>query len=466
MTSILMCYPTPSTTSPQKNPALSIFYPGAALENAGHYVSYWDERYDSKQDLVAKISKVDYVGVSSKTGEQLKGAKMILMLAKESAKKTIFGGIHPSLLPDQCIRELYIDYIVVGEGEITIVDLIDALENNRSVGLGVMTKRGFTGSQRQLTGEDIPSPITKKTKPYFEKSYPSDVMLQSSRGCPFECTFCYNVAFHQSKYRPIPLSNWEDDLDKLPGIKWLQMGEDWAGPKRRILEIARILHKKGIGWLPGLRADQIDEELAGELAAYGCTGVAIGIESGSPTVLMDIVNKQETVDAFINSARALTKVNLKAQYYFILGFPGETEKDRTLTYNFADKLYKIHGGNVTMIFYSFTPLPGTPLYEKAITFGIKLPKNIDGWSNYSLNKSFSDEYSNIYHIAGLTFHRGKGDKTDRNFPGLKRLLIKPFELLCMFRWKLRYWNYFTFEKHCIEKLLNWTIQQKSGEKNL
>lgn len=461
MACVLLCYPTPSTTSPQKNPALSIFYPGAALENAGHNVYYWDERYDNKLDLVKKIKEVDYIGVSSKTGEQLRGAKKVLKFAKEAGKPTIFGGIHPSLLPTQCIKESFIDYIIVGEGERTIVELIGALENKSEIGPGVMTKQGFTGYQTQLKGDEIPSPITEKTKPYLEKSYPMDVMLQSSRGCPFRCAFCYNISFHQSKYRSIPLGKWEEDLDKLPGIKWLQMGEDWIGPKKRVLEIAQILHKRNIGWMPSLRADQIDEEFARNLFALKCTGVSIGIESGSPAILNEIVNKEETVEIFLNSAIALAKANLKPQYYFILGFPGETTKDRALTYNFADKLYRIHGGNVTMIFYSFTPLPGTPLYEKARNSGIKLPQSMDAWSEFSLNKSFSKKYSNIYHIAGFTFHRGKGDKTDRNFPGMSNFLIKPFELLCLLRWRLRFWSFFAVEKFFIERLLRWAAKRQN-----
>lgn len=240
----------------------------------------------------------------------------------------------------------------------------------------------------------------------------------------------------------------------------MQMGEDWAGPPKRVLELARILHRRGIGWLPGLRADQIDEEFAQQIAELGCTGVAIGIESGSPRILKDIVNKKETVEQFLTAANALAKAKLKPQYYFIVGFPGEASEDRRKTYDFADKLYQIHKGNLTTIFYSFTPLPGTPLGERAAEIGVELPRNLDGWSNYSLNRSYSQEYANIYLIAGLTFHRGKGDKTDRNFPGLSRWLIRPLELACVLRWKLRFWRFFGLERWLIEALLRWASARR------
>ena len=89
MSDILLTFPSPTSTSPQQIPALSIFYPGAALEREGHNVLYWDERWDNDRDLSDKIDKVDYVGTSSLTGEQLKGVKRILTIAKERGKGQI-----------------------------------------------------------------------------------------------------------------------------------------------------------------------------------------------------------------------------------------------------------------------------------------------------------------------------------------------------------------------------------------
>jgi radical SAM superfamily enzyme YgiQ (UPF0313 family) len=252
-------------------------------------------------------------------------------------------------------------------------------------------------------------------------------------------------------------------LDKLPGIKWLQMGEDWVGSKERVMQLADILHARSIGWMPSLRADNLDQELVDKLAACGCTGVSIGIESGSPRVLNEVVNKMETNDQFIAAAKLLAKYNMRPQYYFIIGFPTETKEERNQTFAFADMLYSIHNGNITGVFYSFTPLPGTPLFQPSKDAGFKLPSNLDEWSNYSLNESFSEEFGNIYHIAGLTFHRQPGDKTDCNFSGWKRLLIKPFELLCVLRWKRRFWSYFKLEKVCLIALLKWA--SKNAAKN-
>ena len=461
MSDILLTFPSPTSTSPQQIPALSIFYPGAALEREGHNVLYWDERWDNDRDLSDKIDKVDYVGTSSLTGEQLKGVKRILTIAKERGKTTIFGGIHASLTPFESIIEEYIDYIVVGEGEQTIVELIDAIDNGKEIGLGVVTKDGFKGFRQYMDGGTVESPITEKTLPYFEKSYPNDITLLTSRGCPYACTFRYNVVYNESKYRQLSLDKFEEDLDKLPGIEYIQFCDDWVGPKKRTIEIAKILHKRGIANQPQIRARDIDEEMADTLIEFGCTGLSLGIETGSPTVLKDIVNKSEKQEHFINAAKILASRGIKPQYYFIIGFPGESKEQRNETYDFADMLSEIHGGYMSVSFFSFTPYPGTPLFEKAKEEGIEVPNTLDGWSDFGdrsfYRENFTKEFANIYHIAGFTFHRGVGDKTDRNFPGWTRMLIKPFEMLCVLRWKLRFWGYYDLEKYFVEKLLRWAV---------
>src|SRR3989344_698409 len=102
---VLLCNPTPSDSSTQKNTPLGIVYTGAATEKAGYEVEYWDERWDSKERLLELIKWSDVVGVSSFTGIQLKYAEEILKLAKENNKITLLGGVHASLMPEQCIEE-------------------------------------------------------------------------------------------------------------------------------------------------------------------------------------------------------------------------------------------------------------------------------------------------------------------------------------------------------------------------
>ena len=122
MARVLLIYPVASIASPQMSPPLPILHVGESIKNHGHEVRYFDERWDPEPDL----DWPDVVGVSSMTGYQLKGAIKYLKLAKEHNKKTIFGGIHPTAVPEQCIVEPYIDVVVKSEGELAMLDAIDA----------------------------------------------------------------------------------------------------------------------------------------------------------------------------------------------------------------------------------------------------------------------------------------------------------------------------------------------------
>ena len=92
----------------------------------------------------------------------------------------------------------------------------------------------------------------------------------------------------------------------------------------------------------------------------------------------------------------------------------------------------------------------------------KLPTTIDGWSEYSLHQTHDHRANARYHIGGLRFHMGKGDNTNRNFPGIKRLLVAPFELSALIRWKLRLFDYY-WEKKPLELLLKWASTGQMNE---
>lgn len=176
-TKVLLIYPVPSIASPQRSPPLSILYVGEALKQAvkrgmsdeEFEVRYFDERYDDMPD----IDWPDIVGVSSMTGYQLKGAILWLQYAKLHNKRTILGGIHATMQPEQCLEEPYVDSVVLSEGEWAVLDAIG----------------GSRIAQRHLNGEHV-SPVSPDTLIHFQRSAKTgDTILLTSRGCPFRCQF-------------------------------------------------------------------------------------------------------------------------------------------------------------------------------------------------------------------------------------------------------------------------------------
>ncbi|MFA5062274.1 MAG: methyltransferase domain-containing protein [Patescibacteria group bacterium] len=459
---VLLCQPTPTESSPQKNSPLSIIYTGAAAEKAGYEVEYWDERWDSKEKLLELIKWSDVVGVSSFTGIQLKYAAEILKLAKENNKTTIFGGVHASLMPEQCIKEDFIDYVAVGEGEITLPSFLAFFQDRNIIPKGIVGRDVKYIPAGKLDAVDFVCPITDKTLRLFKlANQTSDIMFPSSRGCPYSCGFCVNSTDKDKKYRMLDLQLWAQWLDVLLShmqIKWIQIGDDYLGRESRILEVGKILKERNIKWHPSFRADNFKvngPEFARKLSELGVTDIAMGVETGSER-LMKFINKAETKEDILHAAKCLSEnSNIRPRYYLIIGFPTETLAERNETFAFADQLYEIHKGNCNIPIYNFTPFPGITLHSVAVAHGMRVPERMSEWENFTVSNSGSNEMQSVYHIAGFHFHQKPGSKTDINFPGMRRWLVKPFEKLCDIRWRKRYFKYFGVEKFILEFLLKY-----------
>lgn len=450
-TNVLLIYPRPSISSPQHSPPLSILHVGRALSEAKargksdetYDVRYFDERYDPAPDM----DWPDVVGVSSMTGYQLQGAIRWLKEGKAHGKRTILGGIHVTMQPEQCLAEPFVDAVVLSEGEWGVVEAIHGGAKQR------------VQSHLASTSDHV-SPVGPETLLHFKRSARTgDSVLMTSRGCPFRCGFCYIQHFFGRTWQPVDMDRWKADVLYLKdnaGVRKYEHGDDWIGKWPRAREIIRFLWDNGIEYRPSIRAHQVTDDVAREMADMGIQHISVGMETASGRMLK-LTEKDITKADQIMCAEALAKHGVWPLYYWITGFPTETPAEINETLDQADRLYAIHGGKLTQNFYAYTALPGSPLFD--LVDASRLPQNMEAWSHYSLNQTLDERASNLYHIGGLHFHRGAGDKTDRNFPGWRRWLIAPFEWLASWRWKHRVFTNFSIEKRGIEALLKWASRR-------
>src|SRR3990167_432942 len=452
-TKVALIYPIPSVSSPKHYPPLSILHVGEALKQAktkgksdeGYEVRYFDLRYDGIAPDDFKWA--DVVGVSSMTGYQLKGAIWALKEAKKHGKRTILGGIHGTMLPEQCLQEDFVDSVVVGEGEWSILDAIHG--GHKQIVQAV-----------NLRTNEMVSPVSPETLIHFRRSAKTgDTTLMTSRGCSYSCAFCYIVPFFHKKselwWAKVDLEEWKRDILYLRdhvGVRKLEHSDDWVGPVDRLFEILEFLRSAGIQYRPSIRAHQINDEVAGRMKELGVEHLSIGIETASPRMLK-LVKKGNDLPDLVRCVEALAKHGLWPLLYYISGMPTETPEELNESLDFADWAYQKFNGKVTQNWYAYTALPGNPLWD--LVDKSVLPQEMAGWSNFSLNQTYNKQASNLYHIGGLAFHRGEGDKTERNFPGWRRLLIWPFEVMASFRWQHRWFTHFETEKWFIEMLLKW-----------
>lgn len=275
---------------------------------------------------------------------------------------------------------------------------------------------------------------------------------------------CYIQQFFERNERgslawqSVDLDRWRHDvlfLKTMAGVNKYEHGDDHIGRWDRAREIIAFLRDNGIRYRPSLRAHQITDDVAREMAEMGVKHISVGMETASKRMLK-LTEKDITPDDQIRCAEALAKHGIHPLFYYILKMPTETPAETNESLDQMDrfaKIFKSYGTPLTMNAYCFVPLPGSPLFD--LVDKEMLPKTMAEWANFSLNQTNDDFANAAYWVIGLHFHKAKGDKTDRNFPGLMRLLIAPFELLASLRWKLRWFAHYKFEKWAVETLLKW-----------
>ena len=479
-----MIFPRPSETSPQKNPPLSIFYPGEAAARQGFQVEYWDERVDSWPDLKEKALRAGVFGISSLSGFMLSRTIELLKWCKREHpdKPTILGGVHATFLPENCLQENYVDYVVLGEGEDRLPKLLQAMQSKISFeevdGIGWKENGKIRINPRTKVFDfqnAYVSPLSERTEKYFKiAAKRNEVILPISRGCPWAnnkraCSFCSVRDQYLGTYRFVLPEKWIADLEciyKIHPFTSIEMEDENSVHFVTSIEYAAALKHKDIKHHLHLRADQLqNEETVRRLAENGCNRIHVGVESGNDRVRNEIYHKGEEAKCFTKASSLLAKYGIEGVYTYVIGAPTETKAEMIQTLELTDKLSCLHPkGKSRSTVYVLMALPGTDIFIEAQKAGWWFPKTMEEWSKVSAayNPTLPAEMNNVYLVAGL--HHNWYHKTRQNFPGKWRLAILPFQALVEFRWKLKFFKFFAVEKFIIEKLIHWRSRQSTGQK--
>jgi anaerobic magnesium-protoporphyrin IX monomethyl ester cyclase len=361
-------------------------------EKLGHYQLYIEGLTNCKHPIwqesreVFENIKPDVVGISLISTKFISGMKIAEIYKKMGAKKIICGGVHVSLHPEEVLNNSNVDSIVLGEGEYVFED---ALTNRKVV------------ANRIKNLDDISFPARDRL--YNLTNYsPSDLgMVISSRGCPFNCSFCCSEKLWKRKVIFRSVDNLIEEItllkNKYGTTDFYFIDDSFTCNKNRTLEFCQKVRDLKITWSCLTRADLIDEDIVVEMKKSGCRMVKIGLESGSQKVLK-IMNKNIKKDDVIRASDILLRNNLAWTAYFMVGTPGENEKDVEETLNFIRKVKPSF-----ISFAVFTPYPGTLLYDKLGLKNISYHffnhhSNFNKFSDVSLDKikevaHFSDNYN-------------------------------------------------------------------------
>lgn len=476
MIDCLLIYPNPSLDSPNRNLALGILFVGAALEQQGYAVEYIDLRFDTLDNVRQFVNQgVRIVSISAMTGYQCIQAAEIFSLVKASAPQTItvLGGVHATMVPDSCLAEPDLDFIVTGEGEETMGELVAAILDGTkdfSSLLGVGWKQHgeaiINGHRPFMDMLNIPFPLTDKNRRFFEiAARTRHLSYFTTRGCPFRCSFCYNLVFNRRQWRVLPTERLEEDLRRLQreiSFDHVYFVDDYLGHRvERLAAVSETMRHVDLTWHSSIRVNDINQDTAQILNEGKCELLLLGVESESDHLQQQILVKdyRNGADDVRRCVQSLLQTDITPLYSFMYNVPEEAPEELESTFRLAEWIYRTDK-RARIGFYAYTPYPGTPLYQQALQNGFRPPVRLADWGEMSLSNELNPALRDLYYIAGLRFRGRTGDRTDENFPGLRRLGILPFEWLAHLRWRSRRFIFSNFERHMVRGMIAQASQRE------
>ena len=370
-----------------------------------------------------------------------------------------------SLLPIQTLQNDFVDIVVIGEGEDTLGEVADATikQNGLKKVNGIGYKKNglvkLTKSRRWLELDKYaPAWDLIDARRYFTRlgSKRRAFSIVTSRGCPHQCTFCYNVAFNRMTWRAHSTSYVVSQISMLKkklGIDAIYFQDDnFFTDKQRAY---KILEKIKLPWYAEVRADYLTRKDVEKMEQLNCQRLLIGAESGSPRILKEIVKKDLKKEEIVRAVK-LCKNKIPVSLSFIVGYPTESMEELGETMECVEQLLRIEAENVIDV-NVLAPYPGTEIYN-LLPDEFK-PKSTEEWQ-YLTRKVISLPWLNQEQrkmingmlIAAHYFHPGYS-KTRAN-----RLIQR----MLRFRWRYKFFDFF-LEPELIrlkENLFKWRVKQQ------
>jgi len=408
---VLLVRPAPATDQfgDESFLPLGIAYIAAVLEKAGIEVRVEDLLITRKspdvflQEAISFAPQVvGFTGVTSVA----KGAYRLAAQIRQAIPGVLLfmGGPHATALPEEAL-ENGMDFVVRGEGEITVQELMEHLDKPEGVpGVSFLREgRPIHNPDREYIKDldALPFPARHLFPPLTcykgQEALGSLVPVGSlitSRGCPYQCHFCFKAVFG-NKFRPRSaesvLEEWIHLKEKYHVREIAIVDDSFTSDPARAHRICDTLirYKVGIRWScpNGIRVDRADPALLAKMHQAGCYRVALGIESGTQAIL-DSIGKHITLQQIREMVRQCRRVGIKTMGFFMLGNLGETRETMEETIDFAIQLKTDYAQFLIAI-----PYPGTRLYDEIKRNGELFIKDWDQYGQYEGSACF--RYGNL-----------------------------------------------------------------------
>jgi len=429
-------------------PPLGLLYTSAYINKAGQHKCYIIDAQAEDLNHAQVAEKVvqlnpDMVGLTAMTFTLVDVKLTVQEIKKRLPKVTIvIGGPHTAIFPEECFnpKGLQADYVVVGEGEITLNELATDLEMGKPKNR-IYRQTNFIQNLDELPFADYDAVDINDYYSVLAEDTPS-VTLFTSRGCPFSCAYCDRPALGKG-FRPQGAKRVVDEMEAVEkrGAKEIFFYDDtFSVSMKRVNEICDEYIKRGlkIKWDIRTRVNVVNEELLKKMKLSGCERIHFGVESGNPRIVRTM-NKGTSIKQVEQAFDICHRIGIKTLAYFMLGNPGETFEDVKDTLALSKRI-KPDFMQMTIL----SPFPATKYYLD----WLKLPGKRDVWKDYAMeiNDGFRpplwDEiytraeleqqlrwfYGKFYLTPGFVFER---IKELRNWGQFKRYASAGISLLKM-----------------------------------
>jgi anaerobic magnesium-protoporphyrin IX monomethyl ester cyclase len=362
----------------------------------------------------------DVIGITCNSGN-MDAARLLISRLKSHGLPIILGGSHPTVLPEQSINYTGADMVAMGEGEHTLRNVMNAVQQggdfSKIPSLAWKRNGNVTVNSRGDLIKDIDG-LPLPDRSLIDRSAYFGEVIMTGRGCPFDCAYCAsrNIWGKRVRLRSVEsviheleiLKKEADTPNARPG-RWVVkiLDDTFTVNRKRTLDLLdRIVDRRfnRFEFTGGVRADTLDEVTVQKMAAANFRRVTLGVESGSPRILK-MIRKGETNEDVRRAIGLLRGAGIYSHAFFMIGLPGETLEDIELTKKLIMEVRPDHV-EINMV----TPYPGTDIFQKLMP---EDPSKIDRWYRwfhqglathsellgYDLDKAYRDflEFAKKYH---------------------------------------------------------------------
>ena len=396
-------------------PPSSILSLASFVQQKGHKVHIYERSMDKKSlSQTLEAFQPDVVSCTLMFTQQIEDMKLVCreLRSLRPHLPILCGGLSASLFPELILQEGLADYVGIAEGEYTFVELLEVVNG----------QRGPSTVQSLVYLDEEGKPIHTPLRPFadlsdfpdtdfsllpmekyfaFYPDAPHSAAVVASKGCPYQCTFCFNAAYHRCKYRVRDRAAVMREIERLvldfgaDGIVfvdelWGVNRDDLRAYCNGIADLSKRLNKP-IRFFCETRFGALSYEDLKLMADSGCWMIAFGLESGSPEVLSRI-QKNYPLDRVEADMENCKKVGIATTLFTISGLPGETPAQVKQTIH---AIFRLNPSIFTAA--PFYISPGTKEYHELIDAGrLKAPQNLEEWKKFTVERLFVEEnYSEI-----------------------------------------------------------------------